>query len=486
MSDLKIGEHTYDLYDDDAHKEIHSLDARVTDLEEGGVIPGPPGPAGFSPEAEVHRLTATESVFTVTDKKGTTSVTIKDGAPGKDGEQGPQGPQGEPGPKGDIGEPGAQGPQGEPGETGPRGPEGPAGPQGPKGDKGDTGEQGPQGIQGPKGEPGEKGETGEAGPEGPAGPQGIQGPKGDKGDPGDVGPQGPQGPRGEVGPRGPQGPQGEPGKDGASGFTNPNLLYFNAMHSTQQSNTLEIPGDIVTATLSSGNTITATYNIDGSITLTSDTIPFEMSHDVLFEINKYCYYHIYDSANYVGSVFSEENIPISLDGTTIDNDGQINYNQSAIHQDTLRLVIRAGSDIYNELNNKGYFRFGIKLEESLSKNKTAWTPYTGSYLIPLPRISSEYDSAVFLRRLKAATTRKLSLIFQDGLTIPYDNFRIFPEKRPILDRSINSDITKANDGGLILSIMMNGVGIYELATDRLNFSTWTSGFILPKGILVEL
>ena len=73
MSDLKIGEHTYDLYDDDAHKEIHSLDSRVRDLEEGGVIPGPPGPAGFSPEAEVHRLTATESIFTVTDKKGTTS-----------------------------------------------------------------------------------------------------------------------------------------------------------------------------------------------------------------------------------------------------------------------------------------------------------------------------------------------------------------------------------------------------------------------------
>ena len=65
MSDLKIGEHTYDLYDDDAHKEIHSLDSRVRDLEEGGVIPGPPGPAGFSPEAEVHRLTATESVFTL-------------------------------------------------------------------------------------------------------------------------------------------------------------------------------------------------------------------------------------------------------------------------------------------------------------------------------------------------------------------------------------------------------------------------------------
>ena len=466
MSDFKIGEHTYDIYDDDAHKEIHSLDARVTDLEEGGVIPGPPGPAGFSPEAEVHRLTATESVFTVTDKRGTTSVTIKDGA---------EGPQGEPGPKGDTGEPGAQGPKGEPGEPGEQGPQGPIG---------ETGPQGPEGPQGPKGD---KGDTGEKGEPGEAGPQGIQGPKGDKGDPGEVGPQGP---RGEVGPRGPRGIQGEPGKDAASGFTNPNLLYFNANAPEQVSNTLEIPGDIVTATLSSGNTITATYNIDGSITIITDTIPFEVSRydNILFEIRKYFVYNRYDSPNYVGSVFSEENVPINLDGTTIDNDGQINYNQSTPFNDTTILKISStiNSDIFNELNNKGYFRFGIKLEESISQNKTAWTPYTGSYLIPLPQLSSEYDSAVFLRRLKAATSRKLSLVFQDGLTIPYDNFRILPEKTPLLDRTIRSDIRNVIDGGLILSIMMNGIGSYELATDRLNFSTWTSGFILPKGILVEL
>lgn len=465
MSDLKIGEHTYDLYDDDAHKEIHSLDARVTDLEEGGVIPGPPGPAGFSPEAEVHRLTATESVFTVTDKKGTTSVTIKDGAPGNDGAEGPQGPQGEPGPKGDTGDVGPQGPQGEPGEAGPQGPEGPAGPAGPAGPigpKGDTGETGPQGIQGPKGDKGDSGEKGEPGPQGPAGPQG---------------------------PRGPRGPQGEPGKDAASGFTNPNLLYFNAMGTGQQRDTLEIPGDIVTKPLSDNNniTITATYNIDGSITLTPNTVPFEISQysSVIFNIRKYFLYDEYNSSNYVGSVFSEENVPINLNGTTIDNDGQINYNQYTSFNDITELRIEPGSDIFNELNNKGYFRFGMKLEESISKNKTSWTPYTGSYLIPLPQSSSEYDSNVFLRRLKAVASCKLSLVFQDGLTIPYANFIIQTGDTRILDRKISSDIKMGLIMGPILRIE-SSAGTYQLTAESLNFSTWSSGFILPKGILVEL
>lgn len=403
MSDLKIGEHTYDLYDDDAHKELHSLDARVTDLEEGGVIPGPPGPAGFSPEAEVHRLTATESVFTVTDKKGTTSVTIKDG------------------------------------------------------------EQGPQGVQGE------------------VGPQGVQG---------EVGPQGPRGVRGEVGPQGPRGPQGEPGKDAASGFVNDNLLYFNARDTGQLRDTLEIPGDIVTKPLSDNNniTITATYNIDGSITLTPNTVPFEISQysSVIFDIRKYFLYDEYNSSNYVGSVFSEENVPINLNGTTIDNDGQINYNQNTSFNDIAELRIEPGSDIFNELNNKGYFRFGMKLEESISKNKTAWTPYAGSYLIPLPKSSSEYDSAVFLRRLKAgAASRKLSLIFQDGLTIPYDNFIIQTGDTRILDRKISSDIKMGLIMGPILRID-SSAGTYQLTRDSLNFSTWSSGFILPKGILVEL
>ena len=127
----------------------------------------------------------------------------------------------------------------------------------------------------------------------------------------------------------------------------------------------------------------------------------------------------------------------------------------------------------------------MKLEESLSRNKTAWSPYTGSYLIPLPKSASGYDSTVFLRRLKAAASRKLSLVFEDGLTIPYANF-IIQNRNGILDRRINSDIkTGINADGTILSIM-SSAGQYNLTTHNLDFSTCSSGFILPKGILVEL
>lgn len=111
-------------------------------------------------------------LVTITDKAGTTSEEIYDGATGPQGPQGIQGIQGIQGPKGDTG---ATGPQGEKGDKGDKGD---TGAQGPKGDTGDTGPQGPQGIQG---EQGIQGIQGEQGPQGEQGIQGEQGPKGDTG-----------------------------------------------------------------------------------------------------------------------------------------------------------------------------------------------------------------------------------------------------------------------------------------------------------------
>lgn len=193
----------------------------------GGLVQGPPGPAGA------------------------------------EGPQGPAGPTGAAGPEGIAGPKGDPGPQGEPGAQGPMGPEGPAGPagmqgptglQGPAGPMGVAGPQGPAGAQGPKGDPGAAGAAGAtgatgatgttgatgatgtsgatgatgaigsmgpAGPAGPAGPMGAEGPIGAAGAMGPAGPTGPLGPQGPEGPVGALGPAGPPGPPGAAGAAGP-------------------------------------------------------------------------------------------------------------------------------------------------------------------------------------------------------------------------------------------------------------------------
>ena len=379
MSDLKIGEHTYDLYDDDAHNEIHSLDARVTDLEEGGVIPGPPGPAGFSPEAEVHRLTATESIFTVTDKKGTTSVTIKDGAPG---------PQGE------------------------------------------------------------------------------------------------------------RGPQGEPGKDAASGFVNDNLLSFGDDIDTQRGDTLSLPGDIVKITLGTyENKLTATYNIDGSISIVPDSLPFNpesLQHDKIY-IKKFSTYNYYNSPNFIISVFSEENVPINISygakQIAIDNNSQLNYPVGIVHVNTEFLTITDA--MVQAINDKGYFRYGMKLEESIDKIKTAWTPYTGYYLIPLPKSPGSDDLSSIYRRIRAALNHRLYFVFYDGLTIPYykniTNYGVLTLNSNLLDRNLSSTISTDNTNTVKLTINLSTSDYYYgIQNDSLSINKWGSSVPLPQGILVEL
>jgi hypothetical protein len=97
---------------------------------------------------------------------------------------GPRGFSGAPGPRGPTGLPGATGPRGPrgvdgaPGPVGENGPTGPPGSTGPRGDKGDTGATGPQGEQGPKGETGDRGPVGADGPAGADGATGAQGPAG--------------------------------------------------------------------------------------------------------------------------------------------------------------------------------------------------------------------------------------------------------------------------------------------------------------------
>ena len=60
---------------------------------------GPEGPAGYSPSARVTQ-TASGATITVADQSGTTTADISNGATGP---QGPTGPQGEQGPQGDTG-----------------------------------------------------------------------------------------------------------------------------------------------------------------------------------------------------------------------------------------------------------------------------------------------------------------------------------------------------------------------------------------------
>lgn len=103
-------------------------DTEWVDMEGGG--------SAVSPTARVVKVGNTATI-TITDKNGTTTASISDGATG---------------PKGDTGE---QGPKGDTGATGAQGEQGPKGDKGDKGDTGATGPQGIQGIQGPKGDPGD-------------------------------------------------------------------------------------------------------------------------------------------------------------------------------------------------------------------------------------------------------------------------------------------------------------------------------------------
>ena len=173
-----------------------SADDYAAEWSDGG------GGPGVSPSARVEKIGSVATI-TITDKDGTTTASISDGAPGKDGKDGAPGAPGAKGDKGDTGEQGPKGDKGDTGEQGPKGDKGDTGEQGPKGDKGDTGEQGPKGDKGDKGEPG------------------AAGAKGDKGDPGETGPQGPKGDTGATGPQGPQGETGPAGATGATGATGP-------------------------------------------------------------------------------------------------------------------------------------------------------------------------------------------------------------------------------------------------------------------------
>ena len=177
-----------------------SADDYAAEWSDGG------GGPGVSPSARVEKIGSVATI-TITDKDGTTTASISDGAPGKDGKDGA---------------PGAKGDKGDTGEQGPKGDKGDKGEQGPKGDKGDTGATGPQGPKGDKGDTGDKGDkgdTGAPGAQGERGPQGIQGETGPQGPKGDTGATGPQGPKGDTGETGPQGPQGETGPAGATGAT---------------------------------------------------------------------------------------------------------------------------------------------------------------------------------------------------------------------------------------------------------------------------
>lgn len=139
--------------------------------------PGLQGADGFSPIAKVETI-PNGATITITDKNGTTTATILNGAKGEKGDKG------DPGEKGNKGDTGAaftydmftpdqlialQGPQGPKGDVGPIGPQGEQGPKGDtgaaftydmftteqlaalKGEKGDPGATGPAGVNGKDG-----------------------------------------------------------------------------------------------------------------------------------------------------------------------------------------------------------------------------------------------------------------------------------------------------------------------------------------------
>lgn len=234
----------------------------------------------LAPTAFVEQLDDGAKV-SITDKSGTTTAVIKDGAVGPYYEPyfvgdylhfansanlpNPEGyyvrgPKGDKGDKGATGEPGIQGLQGEQGEKGDPGEIGPRGLQGVTftphisssfvlsfTNDGNLPNPDPVSIKGPQGDPGEKGDQGIQGEQGPQGVQGIQGIQGPEGPQGERGPQGftftahlsssgilsftndgglenpPAmsviGPQGPQGEEGPQGPQGVPGETGPKGDT---------------------------------------------------------------------------------------------------------------------------------------------------------------------------------------------------------------------------------------------------------------------------
>lgn len=158
------------------------------------------GADGYSPSASVSQ-TVSGATITITDKDGTTTASVDNGAKGD---------------KGDTGATGPQGPKGDTGEKGPKGDTGATGPQGEKGDTGATGAQGPQGIQG---ETGPKGETGAAGADGVSCTHSWNGTvlsvtSASGTSSADL--VGPQGPTGATGATGPQGPAGADGADGTT------------------------------------------------------------------------------------------------------------------------------------------------------------------------------------------------------------------------------------------------------------------------------
>lgn len=145
-------------------KESGMFDGPKGDTGEPGQ-PGQPGTDGISPTVAISK-SGSIATITITDKNGTTTAQLSDGAKGEAGATGP---------KGDTGE------KGDPFTYQDFTPAQLAALKGPKGDTGDTG---PQGIQGPKGDTGDTGATGPQGPKGDTGAAGAAGPKGDTGDSG--------------------------------------------------------------------------------------------------------------------------------------------------------------------------------------------------------------------------------------------------------------------------------------------------------------
>jgi len=260
----------------DIWDNIHSLDERVTSLEEqcrrinSNIEALQTIVAALQNNDYVTSVTpiyegATEIGYVITFSKGGKATIYhgKNGAKGEQGEKGEQGDKGETGEKGDKGDKGDTGEAGatpvigvakdidgiyywtlngnwlvdesgnkvpttgKDGADGVQGETGATGPQGPQGDQGETGTTGPQG---PQGEAGKDGITPQLKIEdgrwlvsydngqnwvdvGQA--TGDQGPQGEQGVQGETGATGPQGPQGEQGE---QGIQGEAGKDGDSFF----------------------------------------------------------------------------------------------------------------------------------------------------------------------------------------------------------------------------------------------------------------------------
>ena len=94
------------IYTEIEIKNYEELEQRIKALEEQGTGGnGKPGSDGFSPIANVVETTE-GAVITITDKKGTTTATVKNGKDGKDGADGAKGEKGD---KGDTGAKGTDG-----------------------------------------------------------------------------------------------------------------------------------------------------------------------------------------------------------------------------------------------------------------------------------------------------------------------------------------------------------------------------------------